>query len=428
MPQTLTGQRILLCVCGGIAAYKAIELVRRLREAGAEVQVAMTENAQRFVGAASLQAVSGQPVRTTLWDAAAEAAMGHIELARWADRVLVAPATADVLARLAHGFADDLVTTLCLATTAPLVLAPAMNNRMWQHPATQANVALLRSRGALLIGPDDGAQACGEFGPGRLREPVEIVADLAAIDGDATASLHASAPASAAIAAASPRADLAGRRLLISAGPTFEDLDPVRFLGNRSSGKMGFAIAAAAARRGAEVVLVAGPVHLPTPEGVRRIDVRSAAQLHAAVMDALPADVYIGAAAVADYTPREVSPRKIKKTEQPGGGAHLTLEFVRTPDVLADVAAHAQRPRLVVGFAAETDDVERYARDKLARKRLDLIAANRVGQAGCGFESDENALTVIDAGGSRQLGPGAKTVLADALLDLVRARLDEAAA
>jgi phosphopantothenoylcysteine decarboxylase/phosphopantothenate--cysteine ligase len=412
MAQTLTGRRILLCVCGGIAAYKSVELVRRLREAGAEVQVAMTENAQRFIGAASLQAVSGAPVRASLWDEAAEAAMSHIELARWADRIVVAPATADTLARLAHGLADDLVSTLCLATTAPMSVVPAMNHRMWRHPATQANIATLRARGVQVIGPDDGAQACGEFGPGRLREPPEIVSDLMAAFAAETAG----------------HADLAGRRLLISAGPTFEDLDPVRFIGNRSSGKMGFAIAAAAARRGAEVVLVAGPVSLATPAGVKRIDVRSALQMRDAVLDALPADIYIGAAAVADYTPRTVSPEKIKKTAQSGGGAataidSMTVELVRTPDVLAEVAAHAQRPKVVVGFAAETSDVERYARDKLQRKRLDMIAANQVGRAGCGFESDDNALSVIDAETSHALGPAPKTALADALLDLILARL-----
>jgi phosphopantothenoylcysteine decarboxylase/phosphopantothenate--cysteine ligase len=384
--------------------------VRRLREAGAEVQVAMTANAQRFVGAASLQAVAGTPVRDTLWDEAAEAAMGHIELARWADRVVVAPATADLLAKLAHGIADDLVTTLCLATTAPLVVAPAMNNRMWLHPATQANLATLRSRGVAVIGPDDGAQACGEFGPGRLSEPPAIVAALAA--GFAAQSAEDRA---------APDADLAGRRVLISAGPTFEDLDPVRFIGNRSSGKMGFAIAAAAARRGAEVVVIAGPVHLPTPEGVRRIDVRSAAQMRDAVLGALPADVYIGAAAIADYAPRTVSAQKIKKTRE-GGGETLTVELVRTPDVLAEVAVHPQRPRVVVGFAAETQDVEHYARGKLQRKKLDMIAANQVGREGCGFESDDNALTVIDAETAHALGPAAKTALADALLDLIRAR------
>jgi phosphopantothenoylcysteine decarboxylase / phosphopantothenate---cysteine ligase len=401
MTQSLTGQRILLCVCGGIAAYKTIELVRRLREAGAEVQVAMTENAKRFVGAASLQAVSGLPVRDSLWDAAAEAAMGHIELARWADRVLVAPATADILSRLAQGAADDLVTTLCLATTAPIAIAPAMNNRMWLHPATQANLATLTARGVCVIGPDDGAQACGEFGPGRLREPPDIIAALAA------------QPAVG---------DFAGVRVLISAGPTFEDLDPVRFIGNRSSGKMGFAIARAAARRGADVVLVAGPVSMPTPAGVQRIDVRSAAQMREAVLSALPADVYIGAAAVADYTPRVVATEKIKKTGQPGGGETLTVELVRTADVLAEVAAHTQRPRVVVGFAAETNDVERYARDKLVRKGLDLVAANRVGIAGCGFESEDNALTVLSADSMHALGPAPKTELADALLGLIRER------
>ena len=403
MAHSLAGRRILLCVCGGIAAYKSVELVRRLRDAGAEVQVAMTENAQRFIGAASLQAVSGVPVRGSLWDEAAEAAMGHIELARWADAVLVAPATADVLARLAHGMADDLVTTLCLATTAPLSVAPAMNNRMWLHPATLANLATLRARGVTVIGPESGAQACGEIGPGRLSEPPAIIEALAA-------SL-----------AAGP--DLSGCRILISAGPTYEDLDPVRFIGNRSSGKMGFAIAASSARRGAQVVLVAGPVSMPTPPGVRRINVRSAAEMHDAVLGSLPADVYIGAAAVADYTAREILPHKIKKTDQPDGGETLTIELVRTRDVLAEVAQHAQRPRVVVGFAAETHDVEHYARDKLVRKKLDMIAANLVGCAGSGFESDDNALTVIDAEQAHPLGSAPKTVLADALLDLIRARL-----
>jgi phosphopantothenoylcysteine decarboxylase/phosphopantothenate--cysteine ligase len=403
MAHSLAGRRILLCVCGGIAAYKSVELVRRLREVGAEVQVAMTENAQRFIGAASLQAVSGVPVRGSLWDEAAEAAMGHIELARWANLVLVAPATADVLARLAHGLADDLVSTLCLATTAPIAVAPSMNNRMWLHPATQANVATLRARGVEVIGPESGAQACGEIGPGRFSEPPTIVEALAA-------SL-ATGP------------DLTGCRIVISAGPTYEDLDPVRFIGNRSSGKMGFAIAASAARRGAQVVLVAGPVSLPTPAGVRRINVRSAAEMHDAVLGALPADVYVGAAAVADYTPQDVAPEKIKKSTSPDGNQTLVVELVRTRDVLADVAAHAQRPRVVVGFAAETHDVEHYARDKLVRKRLDMIAANQVGCAGSGFESDDNALTVIDAEQVHPLGSAPKTVLADALLDLIRARL-----
>nr|WP_283254823.1 bifunctional phosphopantothenoylcysteine decarboxylase/phosphopantothenate--cysteine ligase CoaBC [Luteimonas galliterrae] len=393
----MTGQRVLLCVCGGIAAYKAVELVRRLRDAGAQVRVAMTEGAQHFVGTASFQAVSGEPVRTSLWDAAAEAAMGHIELARWADRILVTPATADTLAKLAHGFADDLVTTLCLATTAPMTVAPAMNHRMWLHPATQANLALLRERGVQVIGPVDGPLAEGESGPGRLSEPEDIVA---------------------ALAQGAESGDLAGLRFVVSAGPTYEDLDPVRYVGNRSSGKMGFAIAAAAARRGAEVALIAGPVHLATPAGVRRTDVRSAAQLRDAVFAALPADVYIGAAAVADYAPRAVADNKIKKSSDT-----LVLELVPTPDTLAEVAASPSRPRCVVGFAAETQDVEAHARGKLQKKRLDLIAANRVGVQGSGFESDDNALTVYSREAARTLGPAPKTRLADELLDLIAERL-----
>lgn len=398
----LQGQRILLCVCGGIAAYKAVDLVRRLRESGAEVRVAMTDSAQRFVGSASFQAVSGEPVRTSLWDATAEAAMGHIELARWADRIVVAPATANTLARLAHGLADDLVSTLCLATTAPLTVAPAMNHRMWLHPATQANLTLLRARGVDVIGPGDGPLAEGESGPGRLSEPADIVAALAS--------------SSRAVGG-----DYAGQRLVVSAGPTCEDLDPVRYVGNRSSGRMGFALAAAAARRGAEVVLVAGPVALPTPSGVTRVDVRSAAQLRAAVLDALPADLYLGAAAVADYAPRAAAVEKIKKSREEDD--ILRIELVRTADVLAEVAAHAQRPRLVIGFAAETEDVLGHARAKLDAKGVDVIAANRVGQPGSGFESDDNALTVLWHGGERALGPAPKTQLADALLDLLRERL-----
>jgi len=399
-PRPLQGQRLLVCVGGGIAAYKSLELVRRLRDAGAEVQVAMTEGAQQFVTALSFQALSGHPVRTSLWDSAAEAAMGHIELARWADRILIAPATADLLARLTHGFANDLVTTLCLATTAPITVAPAMNHRMWQHPATVANLAVLRARGVQIIGPEDGPLAEGESGPGRLSEPEDIVAALAAGHAPAVR-------------------DLAGVRVVVSAGPTYEDLDPVRYLGNRSSGKMGFAVAASAARRGAEVVLVAGPVHLPTPAGVTRIDVRSAAQMRQAVFGALPADIYIGAAAVADYTPRVAVPNKIKKT-----GETLSLDLVRTPDILAEVAAQTQALKLVVGFAAETENVEHYARGKLQAKRLDMIVANRVGIAEGGFESDQNALVAYWKDGERDFGSAPKTRLADALMDLIVERLN----
>lgn len=403
----LQGQRILLCVGGGIAAYKALELVRRLRDAGAAVQVAMTAGAQRFVTPLSFQALSGHPARTTLWDEGAEQAMGHLELARWAERIVVAPATADLLARLAHGQADDLVTTLCLASTAPLAVVPAMNYRMWQHPATVANVALLRSRGVQVIGPDDGPLAEGESGPGRLREPDAIVVELAAFALPATAT--------------APPGLLQGLKVVVSAGPTYEDLDPVRYLGNRSSGKMGFAVAASAARQGAQVVLVAGPVHLATPPGVRRVDVRSAAQMRDAVAAALPADIYIGAAAVADYTPRAYSPNKIKKT---AGGQTLAVDLVRTPDILSEIAdRHDAGLKLVVGFAAETDNIADYARSKLVAKRLDLIVANRVGVPGAGFESDDNAMTAYWPGGERDFPPAPKLRLADDLVHLVAERL-----
>ena len=399
----LAGQRLLVCVGGGIAAYKALELVRRLRDAGAEVQVAMTAGAQQFVTPLSFQALSGQPTRTTLWDGAAEQAMGHIELARWADRVVIAPATADLMARLAHGLADDLVATLCLATTAPIMIAPAMNHRMWEHPATRANLATLRERGVQVVGPNDGPLAEGESGPGRLAEPEEIVAALAGATINATAVPQ----------------DLAGLNVVVSAGPTYEDLDPVRYLGNRSSGKMGFAVAASAARRGASVTLIAGPVQLATPAGVARVDVRSAAQMHRAVFAALPADIYIGAAAVADYTPREPAANKIKKSSE-----SLALDLVRTPDILAEVAAQTQALKLVVGFAAETNNVAEYARRKLEAKRLDMIVANRVGIADGGFESDQNAMTAYWKDGERSFASAPKTRLADDLMDLIVERLN----
>ena len=397
----LQGQRILLGVSGGIAAYKAAELLRRLQDAGAEVRVVMTASALHFVGPTTFQALSGQPVRSSLWDEAAEAAMGHIELARWATRIVIAPATANTIARLAQGRANDLLSTLCLASEAPLSIAPAMNRVMWAHPATQANVATLVSRGVEVLGPGEGDQACGEVGAGRLLEPDAIVAALSA-------------------AALPPR--LAGKRVLVSAGPTFEDIDPVRFIGNRSSGKMGFAVAAAARAMGAQVTLVAGPVALPTPAGVRRIDVRRAAQMREAVLAELPHhDVFLGAAAVADYAPAETLPQKIKKS-----GETLTLVLERTADILADVAAHPQRPGLVVGFAAETQDMEAYARDKLHRKGLDLIAANDVGRAGQGFECDDNALSVFWREGRHDIAHGPKSRVARDLMQLVADRLEAA--
>ncbi len=391
----LTGQHILLGVCGGIAAYKAADLVRRLRDADALVRVVLTANAERFVGAPTFQALSGEPVRTSLWDAHAEAAMGHIELARWATTVLIAPASANTIARLAHGMADDLLTTLALATEAPLVVAPAMNRVMWAQAATQANVARLRERGARILGPGSGDQACGEVGDGRLMEPLDIVAALASRTGS-----------------------LAGRRVVVSAGPTYEDLDPVRFLGNRSSGLMGFAVAQAAAAAGADVVLIAGPVALPTPSRVRRIDVRSAQQMCDAVLaEAAMADVYVGAAAVADYRPAVVAADKIKKSSEA-----LTMTLERTPDILAELGSRPDRP-ILVGFAAETRDVETYAREKLARKHLDFIAANEVGE-GKGFEMADNELIVLGADGSRmRLVRADKHVLARQLIELVAARL-----
>lgn len=403
--QSLHGRRVLVCVGGGIAAYKVLELVRRLRDAGAQVQVAMTAGAQQFVTPLSFQALSGHAVRTSLWDPAAEQAMGHIELARWAEQVVVAPATADLIAHLANGLADDLVTTLCLATTAPVTVCPAMNHRMWLHPATRQNVRTLAERGVQVVGPEDGPLAEGESGPGRLAEPPAIVAALASAAGGEEAG------------AAIP-GRLACQRVVISAGPTYEDLDPVRFLGNRSSGKMGYALAAAAAAQGAQVVLVSGPVALPTPAGVQRVDVRSAAQMRQAVFAALPADIYIGAAAVADYTPVKVAEQKIKKT-----GQTLALELVRTPDILSEVAAQTHALKLVVGFAAETHDVERYARGKLVDKHLDLVIANQVGVAGSGFESDSNAATAYWADGERVFPATSKARLAEQLVELVAERL-----
>ena len=393
----LAQRRVLLGVSGGIAAYKSCELVRRLRDLGAQVRVVMTAGAAQFVTATTFQALSGQPVRQSLWDEAGEAAMGHIELARWAERILIAPASADVMARLAHGLADDLLSTLCLASAAPVLLAPAMNRQMWAHPAVQANAATLRQRGVQLLGPAAGEQACGEVGSGRMLEPAQLRDALVASFGGG---------------------ELAGRRVLVSAGPTFEDIDPVRFIGNRSSGQMGFAVAAAAAAAGAQVTLIAGPVSLPTPAGVgQRVDVRSAAQMHAAVQTAAASsDIFIAAAAVGDYRPQVVSPCKLKKS----AGEDLVLTLAENPDILASLGASQPRPFLV-GFAAETHEVERYAKDKLARKGLDLIAANQVGD-GLGFEAPDNALTLYWAGGSRDLPRADKSDLARALIACVAER------
>lgn len=394
--------RVLLGVTGGIAAYKSAEIVRRLRERGAEVQVVMTAGACRFVAPLTFQALSGRPVRTDLWDEAAEAAMGHIELARWAERILIAPATADFIGRLAHGLADDLLTTLCLATGAPVSIAPAMNRLMWANAATRANVELLRTRGIAILGPGEGDQACGETGPGRMLEPEELVQGLL----------------SSTERAASRTGLLAGRKVLITAGPTRERIDPVRFITNRSSGKMGYAVAEAARDAGAEVVLVSGPVNLPAPAGMRRVCVETAEQMMAAVVADLPGtEVFIAAAAVSDYRPVQVSAEKIKKTSD-----SLLLALSRTPDILATVAAGSPRP-FVVGFAAETQNVERNALAKLEGKRLDMIAANQVGD-GLAFDCDDNALTVYWRDERRELPRAGKAELAARLIGVIAERFE----
>jgi len=394
--QALTNKRVLMGVSGGIAAYKSADLVRRLREAGAEVRVVMTESATQFITPLTLQALSGHRVHRHLLDPDSEAAMGHIDLARWADVVLVAPATANFMARLAHGMADDLLTTLCLASAAPVALAPAMNQQMWTNPATRANAALLAQRGVHLFGPGDGSQACGEVGPGRMLEPVQLIA--------LTAGLFATGR-------------LAGLNVLVTAGPTREEIDPVRCLTNYSSGKMGYAVAAAAAEAGAVVTLISGPVALAAPETVRRIDVRTAREMHDAVTGlASDQDIVIAAAAVADYRPRARAAHKVKK-----GGQVVTLELEPTDDILASVTALKQRP-FTVGFAAETEDLERNARHKRMAKSLDMIAANWVGREGGGFDSDENELTVFWEGGRKLLPHDTKDRLARELIDLIAER------
>lgn len=370
--QRLFNKQVVLGVSGGIAAYKSAELVRRLRDAGAQVRVVMTQAAREFITPLTLQALSGHPVHGDLLDPAAEAAMGHIELARWADLVLIAPATADLMARLAQGRGDDLLTTLVLATDAPVAIAPAMNQAMWRDPATQANLGILLERGVRVFGPGAGEQACGDVGPGRMLEPTDIAARAADCFELGV---------------------LTGRHVLINAGPTREAIDPVRYISNHSSGKMGFALAAAAAEAGARVTLVAGPVNLATPARVERIDVVSARDMLDACLAALPADLFIASAAVADYRPEQCAESKLKKT--PGSDDGMLLKMVRNPDILATLAGHPQRP-WCVGFAAETDNLLAYAKDKLSRKNLDMIVANDVSVTSIGFNSDDNAVTLID--------------------------------
>jgi phosphopantothenoylcysteine decarboxylase/phosphopantothenate--cysteine ligase len=370
MLSSLVNRQVLLGITGGIAAYKAAEFVRRLQDQGASVRVIMTRAAMEFITPLTLQALSGHPVHTELLDPAAEAGMGHIALARWADVVVVAPATADFLARLAQGHGDDLLTTVCLATAAPVLLAPAMNQAMWRNAATQANVATLAQRGIRLWGPADGVQACGDTGPGRMLEVEELAQRLAGCFETGV---------------------LAGKHVLITAGPTREAIDPVRYISNHSSGKMGFALARACADAGAITTLIAGPVSLPTPARVQRIDVATALDMHDAVMARVATmDVMIAAAAVADFRPANVATRKIKKGDEDS----MTLELVRNPDIVADVAGLPAGP-FTVGFAAETNDVEHYAQDKMRRKKLDMIIANDVSRGDIGFGSEDNAVTAF---------------------------------
>ena len=391
----LTGKRILLGLTGGIAAYKAAELARRLVKGGADVRVAMTEAATRFITPVTLQALTGQPVWTDLWDARVPDNMAHIELSRDRDLIVVAPASADFLAKLAHGLADDLLSTLCVARRCPLLVAPAMNVEMWQNAATQRNVATLREDGIVFAGPAAGDQACGEVGFGRMLEPADIAQEIDALLGAKV---------------------LAGRRVLITAGPTEEPIDPVRVITNASSGKMGYALARAAHEAGADVTLVSGPVSLATPPGVARIDVRTAQQMFDAVKKtASKSDLFIAVAAVADYKPKNPSPAKIKKAN----GRPITLELEENPDILAYVAGLKDAP-FCVGFAAESEDLEKNAREKRAKKKVPVIAANLATQA---IGADDNAIRLFDARGAHDLGRGPKIELARKLVAHVAALL-----
>ncbi|WP_297764532.1 bifunctional phosphopantothenoylcysteine decarboxylase/phosphopantothenate--cysteine ligase CoaBC [uncultured Alcanivorax sp.] len=393
----LVNKRILLGVTGGIAAYKAADLVRRLQDVGAQVRVVMTQGACEFITPLTMQALSGHPVHTTLLDPTAEAAMGHIELARWADLVLIAPASANFMARLAHGHGNDLLATLCLATGAPIAIAPAMNQQMWADTSTQKNLLILQEKGIKVFGPGSGSQACGEIGAGRMLEPLEILQHAAEVFDYQL---------------------LTGKHVVITAGPTREAIDPVRYITNKSSGKMGFALAEAAAEAGARVTLIAGPVNLPTPSRVDRVDVSRAVDMFDACMKTVDegCDVFIATAAVADYRPTVTADHKIKKSTEE---IHLTL--VKNPDIVASVAEHDKRP-FTLGFAAETRDVVAYAQAKLVNKKLDMIATNDVSGSNVGFNSDNNALTVIWPGGHKVLPLASKAQIAKQLIELIAIR------
>ena len=396
----LTGKRVLLGITGGIAAYKAAELVRLLVKAGADVRVAMTEAATRFIGPTTMQALSGQPVWTDLWDARVNDAMGHIELSRDRELILVAPASADFMAKLAHGLCDDLLSTLCVARRCPLMVAPAMNVEMWQNAATQRNAEALRADGVQIVGPASGGQACGEMGMGRMTEPADILADVQFF-----------------FQPKQVKGPLSGRRVVVTAGPTEEPIDPVRVITNSSSGKMGYAVARAAHEAGAQVTLISGPVSLPTPSGVARVDVRTAREMFDAVKkDVKDADVFISVAAVADYRVKNPAAQKIKKAN---GG--LALELEENPDILAWVAGQA-KPPFCVGFAAESEDLAQNAKAKLAKKKLPLIAANLAQDA---LGRDDSAITLYDADGEHPLGRGPKLELARKLVEHVANRLPQ---
>jgi phosphopantothenoylcysteine decarboxylase / phosphopantothenate---cysteine ligase len=396
---SLTNKHILLGVTGGIAAYKSAELVRRLQDAGAKVRVTMTSAAQEFITPLTMQALSGNPVHTTLLDPAAEAGMGHIELARWADVVVVAPASADFIARLSQGQAGDLLTSICLATAAPLAIAPAMNQGMWLNAATQANVETLKTRKVNIFGPADGGQACGDIGPGRLLEPAQLI--------DAIASLFS--PGS-----------LAGKKVVITAGPTREAIDPVRYISNYSSGKMGYALAQAAVEAGAQTILITGPTQLTPPADVQSINVVSADEmLQASLVHATGCHLFIAAAAVADYRPSKTASQKMKKN-----GAHsLTLELVENPDIVATVAALEIKP-FTVGFAAESENLLENAQLKLKKKNLDLIIANNISHKGIGFNSDNNAVTLVDRHMSLDISQRSKQQLARELIALIAKQMN----
>lgn len=390
----LSNKRVLLCISAGIAAYKTPDLVRKLTELGAQVQVVMSKNSEQFVAPLALQAVSGHAVHHHAMTADSESGMGHIDLARWADVVLVAPATANMIARLTLGNADELLTTVCTATEAPIAIAPAMNQQMWQNPATVQNMSTLVARGVIVLGPDSGQQACGEVGPGRMLQPVDIASRLASELSNSANDLG-----------------ISGKFLMITAGPTWEALDPVRGITNHSSGMMGYALANAAVEAGARVTLVTGPTHIVKPDRVKIIEVVSALEMHQAVMDSVSSqDIFIGVAAVADYRPINLADQKIKKKDQ-----RVTIEMIKNPDILADVA-NLKNPPFCVGFAAETNDVIEYARDKLERKKLQLIAANHVGGSETGFATPDNAITLIGPESVTELPRANKSVLARALI------------